>query len=397
MKRTAQDILNFVEDNDVKFVKLTFCDIFGNQKNVSLFASELPRAFEQGISFDGSSIAGFMNIEESDLILWPDPDTATVLPWRPAEGRVMRMYCDITLPDGKPFEGNCRGYLQSVVKRARAMGLTVNVGCECEFYLFETDESGNPTHIPLDHGGYFDIPPLDKGENIRREICFAIEEMGLHPEHSHHESGHGQNEVCFRYTTALKSADNLNTFKSTVKAIAARNGLFASFMPKPLANQPGSGLHVNVSLPNSYARLGANEAPLYVSWSRQNRSQLVRLPSAHGEYCRVELRGPDPAGNPYLVIGLILAAGLDGIEHSLPLPEAVNRNLFHPSAAAGLDSLPRTLREAITVAGQSEFISRELPVALMNKYFEYQTQLCHDAEGAPDTESWERAHSFLII
>ena len=432
MKRTAQDILNFVEDNDVKFAKLTFCDIFGNQKNVSLFASELPRAFAEGVSFDGSSIAGFMNVEESDLVLWPDPDTATVLPWRPTEGRVIRMYCDITLPNGKPFEGNCRGYLQSVIKRARAMGLVCNVGCECEFYLFETDEHGSPTRIPLDIGGYFDIPPLDKGENIRREICFAIEEMGLHPEHSHHESGHGQNEVCFRYT--LKSADNLNTFKSTVKAIAARNGLFASFMPKPLANQPGSGLHVNVSLlrdgknlfdgaftpdseaghfvagilahareltafcnpvPNSYARLGANEAPLYVSWSRQNRSQLVRLPSAHGEFCRVELRGPDPAGNPYLVIGLILAAGLDGIEHSLPLPEAVNRNLFHPSAAAGLDSLPRTLREAITVAGQSEFISRELPVALMNKYFEYQTQLCHDAEGAPDTESWEREDKHL--
>ena len=436
MKRIAQDILNFVEDNDVKFAKLTFCDIFGNQKNVSLFASELPRAFSEGVSFDGSSIAGFMNVEESDLVLWPDPDTATVLPWRPTEGRVIRMYCDITLPNGKPFEGNCRGYLQSIVKRARAMGLTCNVGCECEFYLFETDENGNPTRIPLDMGGYFDIPPLDKGENIRREICFAIEEMGLHPEHSHHESGHGQNEVCFRYTTALKSADNLNTFKSTVKAIAARNGLFASFMPKPLANQPGSGLHVNISLlrdgknlfdgdfapdseaghfvagilahareltafcnpvPNSYARLGANEAPLYVSWSRQNRSQLVRLPSAHGEFCRVELRGPDPAGNPYLVIGLILAAGLDGIERKLPLPEAVNRNLFHPSAAAGLESLPRTLREAITVAGQSEFISAELPVALQNKYFEYQTQLCHDAESAPDTEAWERAHSFLII
>ena len=175
MKRTAQDILNFVEDNDVKFAKLTFCDIFGNQKNVSLFASELPRAFAEGVSFDGSSIAGFMNVEESDLVLWPDPDTATVLPWRPTEGRVIRMYCDITLPNGKPFEGNCRGYLQSVVKRARAMGLTCNVGCECEFYLFETDENGNPTRIPLDMGGYFDIPPLDKGENIRREICFAIE------------------------------------------------------------------------------------------------------------------------------------------------------------------------------------------------------------------------------
>ena len=181
MKRTAQDILNFVEDNDVKFAKLTFCDIFGNQKNVSLFASELPRAFAEGVSFDGSSIAGFMNVEESDLVLWPDPDTATVLPWRPTEGRVIRMYCDITLPNGKPFEGNCRGYLQSVIKRARAMGLVCNVGCECEFYLFETDEHGSPTRIPLDIGGYFDIPPLDKGENIRREICFAIEEMGLHP------------------------------------------------------------------------------------------------------------------------------------------------------------------------------------------------------------------------
>ena len=436
MKRTAQDILNFVEDNDVKFVKLTFCDIFGNQKNVSLFASELPRAFEQGISFDGSSIAGFMNIEESDLILWPDPDTATVLPWRPTEGRVMRMYCDITLPDGKPFEGNCRGYLQSVVKRARAMGLTVNVGCECEFYLFETDENGNPTHIPLDHGGYFDIPPLDKGENLRRDICLSIEEMGLQPEHSHHESGPGQNEVCFRYAPALKSADNLNTFKSAVKAIAARNGLYASFMPKPMQDQAGSGMHVNVSIhrdgknlfqgdiapdseaghfiagilahareltcfcnpiPNSYTRFGSCEAPKYVSWSRQNRSQLVRLPSATGEFCRLELRSPDPSCNPYLVIGLILAAGLDGIEKKMPLPAPVNRNLFHKSAAEGLESLPESLREAITIAAQSDFIAKELPVLLMNKYFEYQTQLCHGYESAPDPQAWERENCFLKI
>ncbi|WP_294804907.1 glutamine synthetase family protein [uncultured Gemmiger sp.] len=435
MKRTAQDILNFVEDNDVKFAKLTFCDIFGNQKNLSLFASELPRAFEQGICFDGASIAGFLNVEESDLVLRPDPDTATVLPWRPAEGRVIRMYCDITLPDGRPFEGNCRGYLQSVVKRAKARGLTCNVGCECEFYLFETDEHGEPTKTPLDRGGYFDIPPLDKGENLRREICFAIEEMGLHPEHSHHESGPGQNEVCFLYADAQRSADNLNTFKSTVKAIAARNGLFASFMPKPLADKPGSGLHVNVSLlrdgknlfdgftadseaghfvagvlahareltafcnpvPNSYARLGANEAPLYISWSRQNRSQLVRLPSAVGDLCRVELRAPDPAGNPYLVIGLILAAGLDGIDRNLPLPDAVNRNLFHPDAAQGLESLPRTLREAITVAAQSEFISRELPTALQSKYFAYQSQLCHDFEAAPDPAAWENQNTFLIL
>ena len=436
MKRTAQDILNFVEDNDVKFAKLTFCDIFGNQKNVSLFASELPRAFAEGVSFDGSSIAGFMNVEESDLVLWPDPDTATVLPWRPAEGRVMRMYCDITLPNGKPFEGNCRGYLQSVVKRARAMGLTVNVGCECEFYLFETDENGNPTHIPLDHGGYFDIPPLDKGENLRRDICLSIEEMGLQPEHSHHESGFGQNEVDFMYSTALKSADNLNTFKSTVKAIADRNGLFASFMPKPMQDQAGSGMHVNVSIhrdgknlfqgdiapdseaghfiagilahareltcfcnpiPNSYTRFGSCEAPKYVSWSRQNRSQLVRLPSATGEFCRLELRSPDPSCNPYLVIGLILAAGLDGIEKKMPLPAPVNRNLFHKSAAEGLESLPESQREAITIAAQSDFIAKELPVPLMNKYFEYQTQLCHGYESASDPQAWERENCFLKI
>ena len=259
--------------------------------------------------------------------------------------------------------------------------------------------------------------------------------MGLHPEHSHHESGPGQNEVCFLYADAQRSADNLNTFKSTVKAIAARNGLFASFMPKPLADKPGSGLHVNVSLlrdgknlfdgftadseaghfvagvlahareltafcnpvPNSYARLGANEAPLYISWSRQNRSQLVRLPSAVGDLCRVELRAPDPAGNPYLVIGLILAAGLDGIDRNLPLPDAVNRNLFHPDAAQGLESLPRTLREAITVAAQSEFISRELPTALQSKYFAYQSQLCHDFEAAPDPAAWENQNTFLIL
>ena len=248
MKHTAQDILNYVEDNDVKFVRLAFCDIFGNQKNISVFAGDLPYAFEQGVCFDGSSIAGFMNTEESDLVLWPDPDTMTILPWRPTEGRVMRMYCDITLPNGRPFAGNSRGYLQSVVKRAKATGLRCDVGCECEFYLFQTDEHGNPTRIPMDHGGYFDIAPLDKAENIRREICFAMEDMGLRPQHSHHESGFGQNEVDFMYSTALKSADNLNTFKSTVKAIADRNGLFASFMPKPMQDQAGSGMHVNVSI-----------------------------------------------------------------------------------------------------------------------------------------------------
>ncbi len=435
-KRTAQDILDFVADNDVKFVRLAFCDIFGNQKNISVFSSELPAAFAHGVGFDGSAVAGFMNVEESDLFLWPDPDTAHLLPWRPAEGRVMRMYCDITLPNGKPFMGNCRGYLQNVEDRALEMGLACDVGCECEFYLFRTDDAGNPTKEPLDRGGYFDIAPLDRAENIRREICFALEDMGLRPQHSHHELGPGQNEIDFLYAPALVSADNLNTFKSTVKAIADRGGLYASFMPKPLADQAGSGLHINLSLrrkeqnllegeldanseaghfiagilahareltafcnpvPNSYTRFGNCEAPMYVSWSAQNRSQLVRLPAACGPQRRVEMRSPDPAGNPYLVIGLILAAGLDGIKRELPLPEPVNRNLFRPTTAEGLLSLPRTLREAITVAAGSEFIQKELPLALSNRYFAYQAQLCHAYENSHDPDAWEWENCFLTL
>ena len=438
MKHTAQDILNYVEDNDVKFVRLAFCDIFGNQKNISVFAGDLPYAFEQGVCFDGSSIAGFMNTEESDLVLWPDPDTMTILPWRPTEGRVMRMYCDITLPNGRPFAGNSRGYLQSVVKRAKAMGLRCDVGCECEFYLFQTDEHGNPTRIPMDHGGYFDIAPLDKAENIRREICFAMEDMGLRPQHSHHESGFGQNEVDFMYSTALKSADNLNTFKSTVKAIADRNGLFASFMPKPMQDQAGSGMHVNVSIhrdgknlfqgdiapdseaghfiagilahareltcfcnpiPNSYTRFGSCEAPKYVSWSRQNRSQLVRIPQVKGDNCRMELRSPDPACNPYLAIGLVLAAGLDGIENRMVLSAPVNKNLFDPSMAEGLslETLPASLEEAVQAAEESEFLRRVLPEQLASRYFTEELKRCEALKHASDPVEYERTHYFNAI
>ena len=438
MKHTAQDILNYVEDNDVKFVRLAFCDIFGNQKNISVFAGDLPYAFEQGVCFDGSSIAGFMNTEESDLVLWPDPDTMTILPWRPTEGRVMRMYCDITLPNGRPFAGNSRGYLQSVVKRAKAMGLRCDVGCECEFYLFQTDEHGNPTRIPMDHGGYFDIAPLDKAENIRREICFAMEDMGLRPQHSHHESGFGQNEVDFMYSTALKSADNLNTFKSTVKAIADRNGLFASFMPKPMQDQAGSGMHVNVSIhrdgknlfqgdiapdseaghfiagilahareltcfcnpiPNSYTRFGSCEAPKYVSWSRQNRSQLVRIPQVKGDNCRMELRSPDPACNPYLAIGLVLAAGLDGIENRMVLSAPVNKNLFDPSMAEGLglETLPTSLEEAVQAAEESEFLRKVLPEQLASRYFTEELKRCEALKHASDPVEYERTHYFNAI
>ena len=404
MKHTAQDILNYVEDNDVKFVRLAFCDIFGNQKNISVFAGDLPYAFEQGVCFDGSSIAGFMNTEESDLVLWPDPDTMTILPWRPTEGRVMRMYCDITLPNGRPFAGNSRGYLQSVVKRAKAMGLRCDVGCECEFYLFQTDEHGNPTRIPMDHGGYFDIAPLDKAENIRREICLTLEQMGIRPESSHHEEGPSQNEIDFRYSEPLSAADNSLTFLSVVRSVAAANGLCADFSPKPLPEHPGSGLHINLSVrggaegaeplnyviagilehigaltlflnpcEDSYLRLGGRKAPRYISWSSENRSQLIRIPAAEGEFRRAELRSADPMANPYIAFALLIHAGLDGIKGRLNLPEPADINLYTApqSVVDSYRRLPASLTEAAAAAAKSEFIAKHLPEAVAQAYFRH--------------------------
>ena len=435
---TQQDILDFVEDNNVKFVRFAFCDIFGTQKNIAVLASNLSKALEEGVCFDGSSIAGFMHVEESDLVLRPDLSTVTILPWRPTEGQVMQFFCDVEKPDGQPFGGNCRGFLRSVNRKFKKLGITCNVGAECEFYLFENDDRGRPTRIPIDFGGYFDVAPLDAGENLRRDICLTMEQMGLAPQHSHHESGHGQNEVCFRYTTALKSADNLNTFKSTVKAIAARNGLFASFMPKPMQDQAGSGMHVNVSIhrdgknlfqgdiapdseaghfiagilahareltcfcnpiPNSYTRFGSCEAPKYVSWSRQNRSQLVRIPQVKGDNCRMELRSPDPACNPYLAIGLVLAAGLDGIENRMVLSAPVNKNLFDPSMAEGLglETLPASLEEAVQAAEESEFLRRVLPEQLATRYFTEELKRCEALKHASDPVEYERTHYFNAI
>ena len=346
---TQQDILDFVEDNNVKFVRFAFCDIFGVQKNIAVLASDLPKALEEGVCFDGSSIAGFMHVEESDLVLRPDLSTTTILPWRTAEGRVMQFFCDVEKPDNAPFGGNCRGFLRDINRRFRNLGLSCNVGTECEFYLFENDDHGRPTRIPIDAGGYFDVAPLDAGENLRRDICLTMEQMGLAPQHSHHENGHGQNEIDFHYAGPLRTADNIFLFKQIVRAVAASNGFHSSFLPKPLPDQAGSGLHINFSLsmdgrnlfegdiapdsipgsfmagilrhsreltaftnplPNSYLRFGCDEAPRYVSWSRQNRSQLIRIPQVSGNNCRMELRSPDPACNPYLAIGLVLPAAL---------------------------------------------------------------------------------------
>ena len=435
---TQQDVLDFVEDNNIKFVRFAFCDIFGIQKNIAVLGSDLAKALEDGVCFDGSAIAGFMHVEESDLVLRPDLSTMTILPWRSTEGRVMQFFCDVEKPDGAPFGGNSRGFLRQVNRQFKQLGLTCNVGTEVEFYLFENDDHGHPTRIPIDFGGYFDVAPLDAGENLRRDICLTMEQMGMAPQHSHHENGSGQNEIDCHYAGPLKTADNVMMFKQIVRAVATSNGLHASFLPKPLPDQAGSGLHINLSLsmdghnlfegdiaphsipgsfmagilahsreltaftnplPNSYLRFGCDEAPRYVSWSRQNRSQLVRIPQVKGDNCRMELRSPDPACNPYLAIGLVLAAGLDGIENRMVLQAPVNRNLFHPAEAEGLglETLPASLEEAVQAAQESEFLHRVLPDELAARYFTEELKRCEALKNAADPAEYERVHYFNAI
>ena len=346
MDTTMSEVVQFIQENDVKFIRLAFCDIFGNQKNIAIMPTELERAFEQGIHFNAAALRGFLNVEASDLLLFPDPATLSVLPWRPAQGRVVRFYCDIRYPDGTPFEGDGRHLLREANRRARRAGYSLTMGTASEFYLFELDENGHPTTIPHDHGEYFDVAPLDKAENVRRQICLTLEEMNIQPESSHHEQGPGQNEVDFRYAEALEAADNFVTFKWVVKSMASSSGLFASFLPKPLQNTPGSGLHLAVSitkngqnlfhpsieeseegrqfvagvlrraaemtifgnpLTNSFQRLGEFEAPKYITWSHQNRAPLITVPLATGgKPNRFKLRSFDGCINPYIVFALLI-------------------------------------------------------------------------------------------
>ena len=439
MNHTIKDVLEFVKENDVQFIRLAFCDLLGIQKNISIMPEELPAAFAHGVSFDASAIKGFRSVTQSDLLLFPDPTTLMVLPWRPGPGRVVRFYCDIKNPDGSPFSGDCRRLLKQVIVRSEQMGYTCKIGAECEFYLFRTDEDGNGSDIPLDQGGYLDIAPLDRGENIRREICLCLKEMGIQPETSHHEQGPGQNEIDFRFSDALRCADNLLTFKTVVKAIAARNGLFASFMPKPLAAAPGSGMHINISvhrsganlfrdmpgeaaleaerfvagvlkraaemtlllnpLANSYDRFGNFEAPKYVSWSQQNRSQLIRIPAATDERARMELRSPDPSLNPYLGFALILSAGLDGIEQKLQLPPATDLDLFTADAAAtqALTALPADMEAAIGLAEDSSFVRQVVGGDLLDKYLAMKKEEAAAVRSAIDRDAFYKNHYFPMI
>ncbi|HIW74145.1 MAG TPA: glutamine synthetase family protein [Firmicutes bacterium] len=390
------EVLTYCREEDVKFIRLAFCDLTGNQKNIAIMPEELERAFEHGISFDASAIPGFGDESKSDLFLFPDPSTLSVLPWRPSHGRVVRMFCDIRRPDGTPFPKDSRRLLKKAVAAAAEDGVVCSFGAEFEFYLFQTDENGKPTKIPFDDAGYMDIAPDDKGENVRRDICLTLESMGIRPESSHHEEGPGQNEIDFRYSEALSAADNAVTFPAVVKTIAMQNGLWACFSPKPLVHQSGNGLHINMSIQSpggradrdafmagvlrhireitaflnpteeSYRRLGEKKAPRYVTWSSQNRSPLIRVPAAKGEYERFELRSPDPTANPYLAYALLIYAGLDGVRSRLPLPAPIDGNLFtaDESVTAGLERLPASLAEAQTLAGESELIRRHMPEIL---------------------------------
>lgn len=385
---TAREVFDFVRQEDVKFIRLAFCDVNGKQKNISITPDELPRAFSDGISFDASAIKGFGDEVGSDLLLFPVPSTLNILPWRSSHGNVIRMFCSMKYPDGTQFEKDSRMILQRAVDAAAAKGVSVQFGAEFEFYLFNTDEKGMPTDEPFDRAGYMDVAPEDRGENARREICLTLLEMGIKPESSHHEEGPGQNEIDFRYSDAMTAADNAMNFMTVVKAAAQRNGIYADFSPKPLPGESGNGLHINMSVKtadgedhtnafmagilahikemtaflnpteDSYKRLGEKKAPKYITWSPENRSQLIRIPAAKGEYRRIELRSPDPTANPYIAYALLITAGLDGIERELTAPKAVNVNLYKAdsSVTEPFDRLPASLDEAIAVAEDSDFV-----------------------------------------
>ena len=400
MKYSKEEVIQYVQEEDVKFIRLAFCDVFGKQKNISIMSEELPRAFECGISIDASAIAGFGDENHSDLFLHPDADTLMPLPWRPEHGRVVRMFCNIIRSDGKTFECDTRSILKKAIQDAENAGLQFFFGAEQEFYLFTLDDDGSPTKDPYDNASYMDIAPEDRGENIRREVCLTLEQMGIQPESSHHEEGPGQNEIDIRYSDPLTAADNAMTFQTVVKTVARRNGLYADFSPKPLEDKPGNGFHINISVKssddtdnmsyliagimdkvsemtvflnpteNSYERLGRNKAPRYVSWSCENRSQLIRVPAAVSEYRRMELRSPDPSANTYLAFSLIIYAILDGIQNKSELTPPADINLYKTDedTLAKFKQLPGDYKSACNVAADSDFVRKYIPSAILDIY-----------------------------
>ncbi|MBR1704373.1 MAG: glutamine synthetase [Clostridia bacterium] len=380
---TREDVLTFVEEEDVKFIRLAFVDIYGKQKNIAILPGELKRAFTEGIPFASSNIDGFKEYALSDLYLHPDPSTLSILPWRPSNGRVVRMFCNVTYPDGTPFEGDSRSILQAAIQYSQDNGVNCTFGNESEFYLFKTDEEGRPTKEPFDEAGYLDIAPEDKGENVRREICFTLSDMGIVPESSHHEAGPGQNEVDFRYSDPLTAAEDALSLRAVIKTIAMRNGLFADFSPKPLEDHSGNGMHINIMVhatdgedklrsfmagilkhieeitfflnptEESYRRFGEKKAPIYITWSSEARSQLIMIPECSRARRHLKLRSPDSGANPYIAYALLIYAGLDGVLNNMDPGEPTDLDL---TGEEDLPKLPLTLEDAREKALGSAFV-----------------------------------------
>lgn len=412
---TKKDILELVEEEDVEFIRLQFTDLFGNIKNLAITSGHLGKALDNKVMFDGSSIEGFVRVDESDLYLYPDYSTFAMFPWRPQHGKVARLICDVYRPDGTCYEGDPRYLLKKVVSEAAGEGYTFQVGPECEFFLYHLDDNGLPTDITHEQAGYFDMGPLDFGENARRDMVMTLEEMGFEIEASHHENAPAQHEIDFRYDEALTTADNIMTFKLAVKTIAKRHGLHGTFMPKPKSGVDGSGMHINMSLSkdgvnlfqdahdpnglsreayyfmggifrhikamtlilnplvNSYKRLVPGyEAPTYIAWSARNRTPLVRIPATRGEDTRIELRSPDPSCNPYLALALCLAAGLDGMRNQIEPPGSLDKDMNLLSAeerrAYGIESLPRNLKEAVEEFEKDSLMQKVLGEEVCQKY-----------------------------
>ena len=422
--RTAEDVKAMVAERGIRFIRLWFTDVLGQLKSFSINADDLDDAFEGGMGFDGSSITGFNAIEESDMIAMPDPQSWAVLPWRP-ESEVGRMFCDIKTPNREPYEGDPRHVLRRALRRAEQMGFDAfNVGPELEFFYFKNARPPDGRPEVLDEGGYFDLTTLDAGSDVRRDTVLALEQLGIHVEYTHHEGGASQHEIDMRYAPALKMADDCMTYRITVKEYAMKYGWHATFMPKPLSGQNGSGMHTHQSLfrdgrnaffdpddqyylsdvgkqfiagqlkhareissifaqwVNSYKRLVPGyEAPVYCAWSRRNRSALVRVPLYHPgkeSTTRIELRCPDPACNPYLTFAALLMAGLEGIEKGYELPEPMDKNLYHLAPderrRLGIEQLPETLGEAIELTAESELVLRTLGEHMFNRYIEIKRQ-----------------------
>lgn len=435
MLLNINDISEYIEENDIKFIRLVFSDIFGKMKNISIMASEFPKALDGGIKFDASDIAGFMNVEESDLFLHPNTQTGEILPWRPQEGRVIRFFCDIKYPDGAPFEGDSRYLLRKAVKRLKALGIKCRIGIHPEFYLFRMDDHGQPSIKPHDYGSYYDVSPIDGGENIRREICLNLEQMGICPQSSFHALGPGQHGITFRSSGALEAADHLLTFKNMVKTVSALNGLYASFMPKPLAEEAGSGLGVEISLAgtdetcslletengkavfesfvagvmnrigemtaflnpitNSYKRFGEYAAPKYITWSHKNKQQLIRVSDGGADGAKFTLRSPDASCNPHLAYALLLSAGAEGVENGMKLCAPVD--IKNKDNVDGAVLLPSTLSEAVKLAENSEFIQKLIPVGMLSAYFDGQREEISAHEKARDKELFEYNRYFVEI